>query len=93
MMCNFFTQQKFTSLHYVSQQAAQVSAEQVTGEFLKEKNNKAEHAVQSYAAGVGGLRAWGYGPFLQNVDHMTELHCPYWRKRWGKKNQLTTNLR
>ena len=26
--------------------------------FLK---NKAEHAVQSYAAGVGGLGAWGYG--------------------------------
>ena len=34
------TQQKFTSLHYVSQQAAQVSAEQVTGKCLKENDKK-----------------------------------------------------
>ena len=35
--------------------------------------NKAEHAVQSYAAGAGGLQAWGYGLYLQYADHMTEL--------------------
>ena len=60
---------------------------------LIKKSNKAEHAVQSYAAGIGGLGALGYGLYLQYADRMTELHCPYWRKRQEEKNQLTTNLR
>ena len=60
--------------------------------------NKAEHAVQSYAAGVGGLGAlgpgdMGYGLYLQYADHMAELHGPYWSKRREEKNQLKTNLR
>ena len=37
--------------------------------------NKAEHAVQSYAAGVGGLGAWGLGLYLQYADHMAELQA------------------
>ena len=55
--------------------------------------NKAEHAVQSYAAGVWGLGAWGYGLYLQYADHMVELHGPYWSKRREEQNQWKTILR
>ena len=48
--------------------------------------NKAEHSVQSYAAGVGGLGACGYGLHLQYADHMTELYFPDWSKRGGKES-------
>ena len=55
--------------------------------------SKAEHAVQSYAAGVGGLGTWVYGLYLQYADHMTWLHYPHWSKERMEKNQLTPNLR
>ena len=47
--------------------------------------NKAEHAVQSYAAGVGGLGAWGYGLYLQYANNMTE-HSGFLSTKWGKFN-------
>ena len=54
-------------------------------------NNKAEHAVQSYATGVG---AWGLGTMGYIFYTIRwSYDCWYGSKRWEENNQLKTNLR